>query len=75
MNNRDSLEGSNFGIKNALNLETFKGCTTCCCYVRCLTLLEKIMVMPWFQTGANHCHTPIGLSVKSHANIVLVVWP
>ena len=40
MNNRDSLK-VRISAKKRITFRDIKSCTTCCCYVICLTLIEK----------------------------------
>ena len=71
------LEGDVFESPTISYLFITKDVKNCSylCYVRCATLIVRVWVMSWPQTGAAHYHEKLGLPEKSRAFKELIVEP
>ena len=43
------------------------------CYIKCATLIVKVVEIPWPNTGASHYHAQLGLTAKGGSIKELVV--
>ncbi len=59
--------------QNGIIVKDFKSYNYCC-YVRCVTIIKRVVGMPWLQTGATHYHAQCVLPDKVHAIKVLVIY-